>query len=201
MTFKSNISKEEIQELELHSYEGEVVVVDTLEKFCEIKYELFLEEIWGFDTETKPSFKKGVSNAKTVALLQLSSRSKTYLFRLNKIPLQKELISFLSSSKYTKIGLALRDDLRFLKKLHNFEPSGFIDLQDMVKDFGITDMSLKKIAAIVLDLRISKSQQLSNWEAEELSEKQIKYAATDSWICREIYTKLINLPKDDNSGI
>lgn len=201
MIFKQNISSEEIQALPLYSYDGEVIVIDNLEIFNEVKYELFLEKIWGFDTETKPSFKKGVSNSKTVSLLQLSSRDKTYLFRLNIIPLQKELINFLSSPDYIKIGVALRDDLRFLKKMHNFEPAGFIDLQNLVKDYQITDLSLKKMAAIVLDLRISKSQQLSNWEADALSEKQIKYAATDSWISREIYIKLINSKYDDNTGI
>jgi ribonuclease D len=201
LTFESNISAEDLQQLPLYSYDGEVVVVDSLEKFNEIKYELFLNRIWGFDTETKPSFKKGVSNSKTVALLQLSSTDKTYLFRLNKIPLKQELINFLSSSDYLKIGLALRDDLRFLKKIHNFEPAGFIDLQNFVKEYGIEDMSLKKIAAIVLKIRISKSQQLSNWEADILNEKQIKYAATDSWISREIYMKLINSEKNDSTGI
>ena len=178
MTFKTNITKEEIQDLPLYSYDGEVVVIDSIEKFQEIKYELFLEEIWGFDTETKPSFKKGITNAKSTSLLQLSSSVKTYLFRLNKIPLQKEIINFLSSAKYTKIGVALRDDIKVLKKLKNFEPAGFVDLQNLVKEYGIQDQSLKKMAAIVLGIRISKSQQLSNWEADTLTEKQIKYAAT-----------------------
>lgn len=179
-------------ELPLYSYDGDVVVVDSMEIYNEVRYELFLEKIWGFDTETKPSFKKGTSNSKSASLMQLSSRSKTYLFRLNKIGLPQELLDFLSSSEFIKIGVALRDDLKVIKKLHNFEPAGFIDLQNIIKEYEINELGLKKMAAIVLGIRISKSQQLSNWEADILNEKQIKYAATDSWISREIYIKLLN---------
>ena len=191
MEFLPNISNDDIQNLPLFSYEGEVVVVDDIAKFNQIKMELFLENIWGFDTETKPCFQKGVANSQAVSLLQLSSREKTYLFRLNKMPIPKELIAFLSSPKFIKIGVALKDDVKALKKLHSFEPQGFVDLQDLVKEFKIEDFGLKKMAAIVLGTRISKAQQLSNWEAIELNDKQIKYAATDSWISREIYIALI----------
>jgi ribonuclease D len=179
----------------LYSYNNDVVVVDTIDIFNEIKYELFLEEIWGFDTETKPSFKKGIANSKNVSLMQLSSSSKTYLFRLNKIGLLPELINFLSSRRFIKVGVALRDDLKILKKLHNFTPDGFVDLQSIAKEYGINELGLKKMAAIVLSIRISKSQQLSNWEADILSTKQIKYAATDSWISREIYIRLLKSEK------
>jgi ribonuclease D len=181
-----------MQSLPLFSYEGEVVVIDSLEIYNQIKPELFLDSVFGFDTETKPCFKKGIANITPVSLLQLSNASKTYLFRLNKFPLQKEVIRILASPAYIKVGVSIRDDIKSLKKLHNFAPAGFIDLQEMVKQFGITDMSLKKLAAITLGIRISKAQQLSNWAADELNEKQIRYAATDSWLSREIYNKLIN---------
>lgn len=190
MIYKTNISGPEIQELPLVSYEGEVVVVDSIEIFNQIKPELFLDKTWGFDTETKPCFTKGSANVTPVSLLQISSAEKTYLFRLNKFSFQKEVIRLLASPNYTKVGVSIKDDLKSLKKLHNFAPAGFIDLQDMAKQYGILEMSLKKLAAIVLGVRISKAQQLSNWAADELNEKQIRYAATDSWISREIYIKL-----------
>jgi ribonuclease D len=190
LIFKANITDPEIQELPLFSYEGDVVIVDSIEVFDKIKPELFLDRIWGFDTETKPCFQKGTANSTPVSLLQISSAEKTYLFRLNKLTIQKEIIRLFASPAYIKVGVSIRDDLKSLKKLHNFAPAGFIDLQDMAKLYGITDMSLKKLAAIALGVRISKAQQLSNWAAEELNEKQIRYAATDSWISREIYIKL-----------
>ncbi len=196
MPFKTNITDEEINELPLFSYTGDVVVVDNKETFNKIKPELFLDKIWGFDTETKPCFKKGLSNITPVSLLQLSSAEKTYLFRLNKFKLQKEVIRLLSSTQYTKIGVSIRDDLKSLQKLHNFVPGGFVELQEYVKNFEITDMSLKKLAAIVLGIRISKAQQLSNWDADSLTEKQISYAATDSWISREIFIKLKSTKND-----
>ncbi|NLB86056.1 MAG: 3'-5' exonuclease domain-containing protein 2 [Bacteroidales bacterium] len=190
LIYKANISNEEVQKLPLFSFKGEVVIVDNIEIYNKIKDELFLETIWGFDTETKPCFKKGLANNTPVSLLQLSSAEKTYLFRLNKLELQKEVVNILSSPKYLKVGVSIHDDLKALKKLKNFNPQSFIELQDYVKEFDIEEMSLKKIAAIVLNLRVSKAQQLSNWAAEELNEKQIKYAASDSWVSREIYLHL-----------
>lgn len=190
--YSPNITNEELMLLPLYSYDGEVVCVDTLEKFHQVKDELFLEPLWGFDTETKPCFKKGASNRKNVALLQLSSREKTYIFRLSIIGLPKELCDFLSSDRFTKIGLSSRDDIKGLQKLTPFTPAGFIDLQSIAPNYGIEEMSLRKMAAIVLGFRISKAQQLSNWESETLNEKQIRYAATDSWVTRQIYVRLTN---------
>lgn len=190
--YSPNITNEELMALPLYAYDGEVVCVDTLEKFRQVKDELFLEPLWGFDTETKPCFKKGASNRKNVALLQLSSREKTYIFRLSIIGLPKELCDFLSSDRFTKIGLSSRDDIKGLQKLTPFTPAGFIDLQSIAPDYGIEEKSLRKMAAIVLGFRISKAQQLSNWESETLNEKQIRYAATDSWVTRQIYVKMTN---------
>ena len=133
---------------------------------------------------------KGAANRKNVALLQLSSREKTYIFRLSKIGLPKELRDFLSSDRFTKIGLSSRDDIKGLQKLSPFEPAGFIDLQSIAPNYGIEEKSLRKMAAIVLGFRISKAQQLSNWECETLTPKQIRYAATDSWVTKMIYMRL-----------
>ena len=188
--YRPNITNEELMALPLYAYDGEVVCVDTLEKFYQVKDELFLEPLWGFDTETKPCFKKGASNRKNVALLQLSSREKTYIFRLSIIGLPKELCDFLSSDRFTKIGLSYRDDIKGLQKLSPFTPAGFIDLQSIAPDYGIEEKSLRKMAAIVLGFRISKAQQLSNWESDVLTPKQIRYAATDSWVTRMIYVEM-----------
>lgn len=190
--YSPNITNEELMTLPLYAYDGEVVCVDSLEKFHQVKDELFLEPLWGFDTETKPCFKKGAANRKKVALLQLSSREKTYIFRLSIIGLPKELCDFLSSDRFTKIGLSSRDDIKGLQKLTPFTPAGFIDLQSIAPDYGIEEKSLRKMAAIVLGFRISKAQQLSNWESDVLTPKQIRYAATDSWVTRQIYVRLTN---------
>lgn len=192
MNFCTHIDNEKVLQLPLFQYNGEVVVVDTVANFNKIKPELFLDKILGFDTETKPTFKKGMANRTPVSLLQLSNASKTYLFRLNKIPLCDELVELLRSPEYTKVGVSIQNDIRSLRKLHPFEPAGFVDLQSVVARFGIKDMSLRKLAAIVLGCRISKAAQLSNWSAKNLTDKQIHYAATDAWISREIFIKLKN---------
>lgn len=187
--FKSSISKEEIAELEVNKFRGELYYVDSLEKYEKAFESLQKHHIFGFDTETKPTFKKGKLN--DVSLLQLSVGECAFLFRLNKIGLPESLAKFLADPNIQKIGVAIHDDLSSLQKITPFEPAGFIDLQTFVKDFGILDNGLKKLTANVLGFKISKRQQTSNWEADVLTEAQIEYAATDAWVCFEIYKTLM----------
>lgn len=148
-------------------------------------------DVLGFDTETKPAFRKGIING--VALLQLSSSERAFVFRLNMTGLPAPLVSLLSDSKVIKVGAAIRDDIKSLKKLTPFKPAGFVELQDLVKEYNISDSGLRKIAAIVLGIQISKSQQVSNWERKVLTDAQLIYAATDAWVCHEVYRKLVGL--------
>ena len=187
--FRPTISKDEIALLPVNKFAGEVFYIDNPNSFKEVIGKLESESILGFDTETRPSFKKGVINE--VSLLQLSTSKQAYLFRLNKIGLPDALACILSNESVQKIGVAIHDDLSSLQKLNPFSPSGFIDLQQFVKDFGIIDNGLKKLTANVLGFKISKRQQTSNWEADTLSMAQIEYAATDAWVCHEIYKTLM----------
>ena len=188
--YQENISVEELSECELSWFKGEIVLVEELKTFYEVFPRLLGEELLGFDTETRPTFKKGKKNR--VSLIQLSSGTMACLFRIHKLGLPDELINLLSDPEVIKAGVAVHDDIRFLKGVKKFEPSGFIDLQNFVKDFGIQSSGLKKLAAIILGFRISKRQQVTDWEAEELSEAQLIYAATDAWVCHQIYKKLTN---------
>jgi len=188
--FQEEISKDEILELPLKKFEGEVVIIDSEKGLNEIVDELKANAYLGFDTETKPNFKKGISNHNSVALLQLSTLDKAYLFRLNMIGLPKALADILADEDIVKIGVAVKEDIKGLRHINDFEPGGFLDLQTYVKAFGIKNSSLKKITAIILNFRISKSQQLSNWESKPLKDKQIRYAATDAWVCLKIYEML-----------
>ena len=186
--YQENISVEELSECELSWFKGEIVLIEELKTFYEVFPRLLGEELLGFDTETKPTFKKGRKNK--VSLIQLSTESLACLFRINKLGLPDELISLLSDPGVIKAGVAVHDDIRFLKGVKKFEPSGFVDLQSFVKDFGIQSSGLKKLAAIVLGFRISKRQQVTDWEAIQLTEAQEIYAATDAWVCHQIYSKL-----------
>jgi ribonuclease D len=187
--FNENISIEEISKLDHKWFEGKIVLVDNLKTYYEVINELKGSEILGFDTETRPSFRKGRKNK--VSLLQLANREIACLFRINRIGLPRELISILSDPGIIKAGVAIHDDIRFLKSIKNFSPEGFVDLQGFVKEYGIQSSGLKKLAAIVLGFRISKRQQVTDWEAPELTEAQQIYAATDAWVCYEIYNNLI----------
>jgi ribonuclease D len=188
--YKENITVEELAEHELSWFKGEIVLIDNLKIFYEVFPRLLTSELLGFDTETRPTFKKGKKNE--VSLIQLSTENLACLFRINKIGIPDELAELLSDPSVIKAGVAVHDDIRFLKGVRKFIPEGFIDLQNLVKDFGIQSSGLKKLAAIVLGFRISKRQQVTDWEAEQLSEAQQIYAATDAWVCHQIYKKLIN---------
>ncbi len=195
--FQISIKPEEIAALELASFPGEIVVVneaDGPEMDQAIRY-LKNQKILGFDTETRPTFSPDQHSTGT-ALLQLSGGGKAYLFRLKKCGFPRALASVLANPKILKIGAATLDDVRGLQKITKFVPKGFVDLQNIVWEYGIRDKSVKKMAAIILGVKISKAQQLSNWEADNLSESQRKYAATDAWICREMYLRLMNSEKN-----
>lgn len=186
--FQEYITREELDELPLKAFEGEIIVVDQTGKLESAVNYLSKENMIGFDTETKPSFTRGQVNH--VALLQLSTEKKAFLFRINKIGLPKQLKKILSNPEILKVGVAIHDDIKGLQRISPFTPAGFIELQHEVKDYGINDFSLKKIAGIVLGVRISKSQRLSNWESDELTEAQQCYAATDAWISFQILHSL-----------
>lgn len=194
--FRSSISPEEIAALELASFPGEIVVVDSEgEQLQKAVQYLRRQKIIGFDTETRPTFSPEQRSNGT-ALLQLSGSGKAFLFRIKKCGFPRSLASVLANPSILKIGAATLDDVRGLQKVTKFSPKGFVDLQNIVWEYGIKDKSVKKMAAIILGVKISKAQQLSNWEAENLSESQKKYAATDAWICREMYLKLQSSSKN-----
>ena len=186
--FAENLSNDEINELPLYQFNGGIFVIDTFDKLDYFLPLLKDQKLLGFDTETKPSFKKGKVNP--VSLLQISTSTEAFLIRINKIGLPEEIKSILKDPEVKKIGLAIKDDLKILNNINTFNPDSFIDLQDFVVSFGIVAKSLKKITGIVLNKRISKSQQVTNWEREELSEAQQIYAATDAWACLQVYKKL-----------
>jgi ribonuclease D len=188
--YKENITAEEIAEHELSWFKGEIVLVDNLNTFYDAFPRLIGSKLLGFDTETRPTFKKGRKNS--VSLIQLSTGDLACLFRINKIGIPDELARLLSDPSVIKAGVAVHDDIKFLECVRKFNPDGFIDLQTFVKDFGIQSSGLKKLSAIVLGFRISKRQQVTDWEAEHLTEAQQIYAATDAWVCHQIYKKLIN---------
>ncbi len=188
MDLKRNISKEEIGHLPPFVFSGEVVVVEDASEAERIAEFLQKCPYLGFDTETRPAFRKGESYR--VGLLQLASLERVYLFRLNKCGWGVALRNLLSDPKVIKIGVGIRDDLRNLKKLGDFAPASFVDLQEYVIRFGIEDKSFSKLMAIIFRVRISKRQRTSNWEAPVLNEGQIRYAATDAWGALKMYLRL-----------
>ena len=177
------------------SFPGQIVVIDKAGEAMDkaVAY-LRRQKILGFDTESRPCFSADQPHY-GVSLLQLSGATKAYLFRIKKCGMPASLCRLLSDPRVVKVGAAVHDDLRGLKKLHGFEPAAFVDLQKIGWEYGIKDKAVKKMAANILGIRISKTQQLSNWEADKLSEAQQKYAATDAWVCREMYLRLMQSEK------
>lgn len=165
-----------------------VMIVDDFTKLAPAIDDLRHAEIVGFDTETRPSFRKGQHY--DVALIQLATPESCYLFRTNIIGYPKQLIDILQDPEVLKVGLSIHDDFHNLRKVTEIEPRNFIDLQSFVKDFKIVDNSLSRLYGILFGKRISKGQRLSNWEAPELTEAQQAYAALDAFACIRIYQEL-----------
>ncbi len=189
------MDSEALNQLPVCSVNGRIIVIDSPVGVEAAIAELRHEGLIGFDTETRPSFTKGVRYS--ISLLQLATRTTAYLFRLQMIGLNEPLKALLEDPSVIKVGLSTHDDFHSLQRWMPCAPKGFIELQQYVKAFGIEDMSLQKIYAIVFGERISKTQQLSNWELNPLTPAQCKYAAIDAWACLFIYYKMENKSLDD----
>lgn len=194
--FIESISNEELNKLEYAAFPGKIFVIDSVgAEFNRAITYLRSQKVIGFDTETRPCFSPNQPRY-GVSLLQLSGPEKAFLFRVKSIGMHRRLCNLLADSRIIKVGAAVHDDIRGLQKLRDFKEGGFVDLQKIVWEYGIKDKSVKKMAGIILGFRISKTQQLSNWEAETLSDSQCSYAATDAWVCREMYIRLMRSEKN-----
>lgn len=197
--FRPEVSKQELIGYDKIAFEGKIICIDNSEDVGAAVTDLGRYNRLGFDTETRPAFKKGQKF--NVSLLQLSADNRAYLFRLNMTGLPQQLAAILANPGIAKIGVAIHDDIKALQQLRKFTPAGFIELQDMVKDYGITSAGLKKLSAIILGSTISKRQQVTNWENPTLTQAQKVYAATDAWVSLQIYEKLVEtslLSGEDN---
>lgn len=191
MAFASSVTVDEIEALEIAIFPGEITVVpdSRCKEFDEAIEYLSGQQTIGFDTETKPCFVPKVPRNK-MAILQLSGGERAFIFRLQQVGVPPKLAALLGNPKILKVGAAVHDDIRGLQEYRRFIPKGFVDLQRMAPAYGIEEKSVRKMAAIILKKRVSKSQQLSNWESSHLSDAQLRYAAVDAWICREMYYRL-----------
>ncbi len=191
-TLANRYDKKRIAQLPKVLFQGRIIVIHGEQEAAQAAKYLLAQQIIGLDTETKPNFKKG-GGMNPVALLQVSTHDTCFLFRLNRIGLPPELVTLLSDDKVLKVGLSLRDDFAQLNRRRPFTPGKYIELQSLAKEMGIVDQSLQKLYANVFEQRISKTQQLTNWEADVLNEAQKRYAATDAWACIQLYEEFQRL--------
>lgn len=191
MSFQKSISKEELMELPLSQYEGKVVIAASEETIQEALREISQFSVVGFDTEARPTFKKG--QIRQISLIQIATDDKVYLLRIMQTGLLDCIVDFMENPNIIKVGIGLDDDFNLLNRLRRFDKRGFLDLNIRFKEIGAENIGARNLAGMMLGIRISKSAQTSNWEAEEYTDKQISYAATDAWICLEIYRELQDL--------
>jgi ribonuclease D len=184
-----HINKELLQWMPVQAFEGEVIVVDQPEQVADAVTYLRTQKVVGVDTESRPSFQRGIHYP--TALVQIASHERCYLFRLTHIGMPQELADFFADPDVCKVGLAFRDDINGLRRRRNFTPANCIDIQKMVAQYGILDLGLQKIYAICFGRKISKSQQLTNWENTHLTPEQARYASTDAWATLLIYEDLL----------
>ena len=187
-TFAPHIDKTAIQALPVAFFEGEVIVVDKPDMVAEAAAYLRQHTILGVDTEARPSFKRGVHYP--TALVQIATLERCYLFRLTHVGMPVEIAQIFADPEICKVGLAFKDDINGLRRRRDFKPANFIDLQAMVCKYGIMELGLQKIFAIIFGKKISKAQQLTNWENSYLTAEQARYASTDAWATLLIYLTL-----------
>lgn len=185
------ITKEEIAKLPLYTFDGEIELITNTKQALNAAKELSEYSVLGFDTESRPSFKKGEQH--NVCILQLGSDKKAYIFRINQFELPKEILNILENETIVKAGVAIRDDIKDLQKLYRFSPKSFFEIQTMAKELGSQNFGLRSMAALFLGVRISKGAKLTNWEHPNLTNSQINYAATDAWVGQKLYKKIKNL--------
>ena len=183
-----SIEKQVINQMPVVAFPGHIHIIDAVSQVKSAVSALRTMPIVGFDTETRPSFRRGERHQ--MALLQLSNENDAFLFRINRTGIPTPLKQYLEDPGIIKVGLSTTDDFHQLTRLSDIHPAGFIEVQQLVKQYGITDMSLQKIYAILFQQKISKNQQLTNWEASQLSDAQQRYAAIDAWACLRIYERL-----------
>lgn len=183
-----SISRDALNALPIRAYQGPVHLINNDDDLEQAVAQIRKEKLLGFDTETKPVFRRGVSHPP--ALLQLGGAEQAWIFQLRYLRKLSLLFTVLSDQRITKAGVALTDDLKKLKEVHSFSPAGFSELGDLAHKLGYTQTGLRTLAGLVLGFRISKREQRSNWARNQLSPSQITYAATDAWVSRELYLGL-----------
>ena len=187
--FDISISKQQVAELPTVKFDGAITLIDRPGDVPEAVSYIRQQDIVGFDTETKPNCRKGMTNK--VSLIQVATEERSFLFRLNKTGFCQEIKALMECDDVLKVGLSLKDDFH-VHKVSPFTPANFVELQEMVRKYHITDASLQKIYAILFGERISKSQRLTNWEAAQLTMPQMVYASIDAWACQRIYRRLVS---------
>ena len=186
---KRKISKAEINDLPLIAWEGKIQILESIEKMEAVAATLANESHLGFDTETRPSFKKG--DYYPPALIQLATKHCVYLFRISETETFDPLLPILESPHILKTGVAIKDDVKELRAMEDFTPKGFIEIADITAKLGYENRGLRALAGLLLQGRISKAAQVTNWARPKLDNKQVRYAATDAWISREIYRQAV----------
>ena len=187
------ITKEEINQLPLKAYEGPVTIVDTDTKLNKALAALRKENVLGFDTESRPSFKKGQNYP--ASLIQLGGQKEVWLFQIHKFKEMESLWKILANRRIIKAGVAIQDDIKKLQDLLDFKPGGFVEIADLTQQAGILNTGLRSLAGLLLNFRISKRAQVSNWARSQLTEAQVQYAATDAWVSRELYCHMQKISK------
>ena len=194
----TTLAREDLAKLSIRSYEGFIRVVSTEDDLHEARRELHQEYLVGIDTESRPTFRKG--EFYPTSLVQVATSKAVFLFSLQRIDCSEVLIDLLQNTAIVKTGIGLAQDFAKLKLGFPFEEKNVVDLSEVARHHGVKQPSVRTLTGLFLGFRITKGQSTSNWGREELSEKQIVYAATDAWVCRELFLRFQQIGFVDAEG-
>lgn len=185
MTIRRKLSSQDVDALPLWHYAGKIILIRDAGEAKLAVQNLLKQDYLGFDTETRPTFRRG--QRYDPSLVQVAEEDVVHLFQLAACGGLRPLLPLFMAAKPVKICLGIGEDLRRLQIMEKFPANGFVELLDSVRPLGIVDGGLRKLCANLLGLRISKKEQTSNWARPDLTERQLRYAATDAWVSRKIF--------------
>ena len=169
-----------------------ISLISTGSQARQAQAQLLRAAAWGFDTESKPTFKVG-EQSDGPHILQLSTAERAWVFQLHEAECRTVAAELLAHPGIVKAGFGLGDDRKRIVHKLGVEPQGILELNTVFHQRGYRkDMGVKGAVAVLFNQRFIKSKKAatSNWANARLSESQLVYAANDAYAAIRVWEAL-----------